>query len=193
MLFRSGCRKVFEWTTNFFHESPAISPASGEIGSHSWEWKGSGQSRYVSLVAAHAIMVMKTNRLVRAELSDRVSKLKSDFPGGDERRKEHARLLPFPNSEWTGLHEQYIFVRDYVANLRHEKYGIVQFLRARGVDVHEDFIEAAWWVLVLRGIAWDMSTTGHIGTRKEHGLQYFWGSNYVPSDYYEMLSPVWII
>ncbi|KAF2131801.1 hypothetical protein P153DRAFT_395103 [Dothidotthia symphoricarpi CBS 119687] len=42
----------------------------------------------------------------------------------------------------------------YVNNLHHEKQGIKAYLDGHNVDLPKDVVEASWWVLQLRAIAW---------------------------------------
>lgn len=61
--------------------------------------------------------------------------------------------------------------------------GLVKNMHERGCQLSEDQIHEAWWVLVVRGIAWGMSVW----------LENPGEGTHVPSSFYDSQMPIWIM
>ena len=127
---------------------------------HDWNQIHEGRTRYIDLVAGHTILVFHAV----APVVDTFNAKRQTYPGGEERRKAHREKFAFRNdASEVGVHVQYHLAQEYVSRFKHNGHGVIRHLRDKGVVWHDDEIEGAWWVLILRGIAWDMCTTGDPG------------------------------
>lgn len=180
------CSDIFAWTTKYFQGKTGTQQRLEQDNEKTLDWSEyhGGRTRYVDLVAGHSIMTKNVAQLVWSNLKEHTK----FYPGGDSKREEHKAIVTW-NEEEPGMHYQYHFARQYAAHLNHEQYGIVHYLHSKGLNWHEDYIEAAWWVLVLRGIVWDMSTTGDMRWKQR---PYHWTTDFVPSAFYDIRTPVWI-
>ena len=180
--FLNDCRHVYSETTQYFlGERTRFAPGEGH---HTYNWSSSSGERtqYVDLVAAHVCMAFRAIPLGHRE-RDEVSKNYRSR----EQRKAHFGITERANGGFAL--PQYTIARAYIANFSHPEHGTVKHLRSRNVDLHEDYMEAAWWVLMLRGIVWDMSTTGDPPFVKKGP---WWEGEPVPSSFYYTKTPVWI-
>ena len=155
----------------------------------SFDWAadaGDGKTWYTHLVAAHYVAGNYAAQYTVQHLKE----LRQGYP--EERRAQHRAMVPYDRRA-TGDHVQYRLAQQYVERIRNGEHSVVRHLRGKSLsaeDLGDAQIEAAWWVLVLRGIAWNM-TAGNPGwsNRIRAGQ---WEGEPVPSAFYDMKTPVWI-
>jgi hypothetical protein len=105
--------------------------------------------------------------------------------GMDRRTKEKDYDLWNPD---TGVSKDYVFFAEhlynvgqvYIENLKHEKYGIVKYMKDQHCNMPEKNIINAWWVMMLRGVVWRLAT---VERRK---------GDAIPASLYENDTPIWI-
>lgn len=201
-----ACRKVFDWTTGYFqgkgleedkngkHETKdTIEPElpqnentndtylNEREGFYDWSKTHNGRTYYVDLVAAHAVMSF----YAVSNVVDNFAEPKNRHRGKNVRIGLHRELVASYDSRDSKMHIQYHIAKEYVSCFKH----ITSHLSSKGVELKDDFVEAAWWVLVLRAVVWDMSTSGDARFAKRPGK---WEGDPVPSYLYDTVMPVWI-
>ena len=198
------CQDIFDWTTTWFQgrvtdelaqDKRLMQAHVDNVGNdgnsekhprskNDWTSLNEGRTRYIDLVAGHTKMSFHAvSHVVESATERREGSLASD-----ERRKKHRADLDY-EPRTISIHIQYHIATQYVRYLKHDNYGVSKHLRSKGVGWGEDEIEAAWWVMDLRGIVWDMAT---MGDRNHRGRRGCWAGERVPSFYYDMKTPVWI-
>jgi hypothetical protein len=160
-------RQAFQWTTDYFVKK-------GFDRAHI-----DGCSRYLHLVAANALMASHATEAVKT--------LQKNSPGPcthEDQRKAYD--ITDRHGYFFGS-RQYEMGQLYVDYSLDPAFGVSAHLRQRCiVDLDMEQVEAAWWVLQLRGIIWSISTWHPNGT-----VQKTLGSP-VPSSFYGNKTPVWI-
>jgi hypothetical protein len=168
------CHKVFIWATNY-------------LKGKQWNDQHDGRTRYMHLVAAHCVNAYHATIDVN-EHQDWYHQYKNN----NELRKRHLEDYKESHGSEVGFNTQYHVAKSYVHGIRNGDHNIIKYLRDKGIrsdKLNDDEVEAAWWVTIVKGIAWDMSTTGDPSFRSK-GLR--WNPPYVPSKFYDIRSPVWI-
>lgn len=129
------------------------------------------------LVAAHFFMAQSIIHVAMRDLN----KIRNAPGWTTESKRQRYKLaddMPFPSAFF------YAPIADiaqaYCGNLRDKTHGVVKYMHDRERRTDDDEVETAWWVLMLRGIAWDMSAIEL--TR----------GNVVPASLYNNSTPVWI-
>jgi hypothetical protein len=163
-----SAREIFQWTTNYFIE-------------HNFHQKShGGLTEYVHLVAAHVSMAdhawVDAREFLRHYNRDRAQPaLRRDY----NITSEHGHYFVF---------ELYEIGSHYVKHLNDQEHGVRQYLKNKGIpDRTEDEIEAAWWVMQLRGIVQNFSTH-----HPDNIVSTIFGDRLVPSSLYGNKSPLWI-
>lgn len=138
-----------------------------------------GITRYIHFVAAHASMADQA-------CEDTKQYLKTLHYGNQEAVHKAYNLHNKKHGYWMvyGLFE---LGRYYVKALHDDRQWIKTYLKSKNIAMCDEKIEAAWWVLQLRGIAWHFSTWNTPAVVKE-----VIGEQLVPSLYYGNKGPVWI-
>lgn len=163
-----SARDIFLWTTNYFTD-------------HNFHHKSNGGlTEYVHLVAAHASMAdyawVDAREFLTHYNRDRTQPaLRRDY----NITAEHGYYFVF---------ELYELGTRYVKYLNDQEHGITQYLRNKGIPNRtEEEIEAAWWVMQLRGIVQNFSTY-----HPDNILSTIFGDRLVPSSFYGNKSPLWV-
>ncbi|QIW95284.1 hypothetical protein AMS68_000802 [Peltaster fructicola] len=171
------CRSIFAYTTT----------ALKDLGmADSWN----ARTKYMILVAAHFRLLLDTTEPVyHGKYKDGVRESQEQLSHDFQEQFPHIEKRnrgPFITAEMFECVRRYAV--DVENGIRHNDHGIEAFFRRRGVIVGDpnasqaDQCEAAWWLMMLRGIAWGMahqcapSPAGHA----------------VPPLYYGNKTPVWI-
>lgn len=63
------------------------------------------------------------------------------------------------NTYWFG-YDMYEFARGFVEHLEHPDLGVVENLTDGSSEFDPINVVEAWWVMMLRGVAWDMAPVG---------------------------------
>ncbi|KAL9617982.1 MAG: hypothetical protein Q9160_007287 [Pyrenula sp. 1 TL-2023] len=145
------------------------------------DYASDGRTYYVHLVAAHAILSFHAVSHVVAH--------QDHSAAPSEARKQHHRAIFSYDTRTLSAHIQYRIAREYVHCLKDKTFGVASHMRSKGIDWDEGDFEVGWWMLVLRGIVWDMSTMGDRNFGRGWGQ---WEGEAVPSAFYDMKTPVWI-
>jgi hypothetical protein len=182
------CREIFDSTTDYFSETSKFNDIDAEDGKPAWTDASGGQFNYVNLVAGHCIMAYHSVDAALKNLDERRQKFRDTKP---ELRKRHKEEIAWNNWD-IAYHGQYFIGIEYAARVRAGEHNVVGYLRSKGVKWHADHIEAAWWVMMLRGIVWDMSTSGDPNFRGFTANPLRWRGSNVPSSFYDLRTPVWI-
>ncbi|KAH7389800.1 hypothetical protein BKA66DRAFT_440080 [Pyrenochaeta sp. MPI-SDFR-AT-0127] len=172
--FSNACRKVFDLATKMLKKT--------------WSTGDSEKNQYIDLVAAHCIMAFHTIENAAEKQDTNADQWRESYEANRELRNTHKKRFGAEvGKEWL-----YRLAESYVASINNGNHSVVKNLRAKGCSLSEDNIEAAWWTMMARGIAWDMSTTGGPLVRDRQHKQYHWNADYVPSKFYDIGTPVWI-
>lgn len=75
----------------------------------------------------------------------------------------------------------YEFARGFVDHVENADFGIAISLKEESSRFDNVDIVEAWWVMMLRGVAWDMATVGRAGPGEA-----------IPAYLYGSQTPVWI-
>ncbi|PVI05458.1 hypothetical protein DM02DRAFT_725149 [Periconia macrospinosa] len=187
------CTAIFKWTTDYFHGQLHSSNETGDDATKSYtvpvpDWTEShrGNTRYVQLVAAHCIMVYSA---VDHSIANFEQLREESLADERRRRRFDETMLSNRNYEQTCSQFQYHIARRYVACVKDGPDNVVGYLQERGVKWDVEDIEAAWWVMMLRGVTWDMSCVGDPAFRNK---RHQWTPELVPSFFYDLQTPVWI-
>ena len=169
----TDCRKIFDYTTKRLKERRF---------SKDHEY---GQKRCVHLVSAHISMTIDARKKSSAQ--------------GDEIPK--ANLIEWYSQQGFGVKDKrgpnispsrMEIAKSYVMSFSEKdqaaQRGIGNYLRNKGVSISDKEIsdeeaEAAWWLLMLRGIVWAMST-------RQVDKNMF--GEFIPSSFYGNKTPVWV-
>lgn len=172
--FSNACRKVFEWATITLKKT--------------WSTGDSEKNQYTDLVAAHCIMSFHAIEIGADRQDNNTDKWREKYEADKDLREKHKKRFGTEvGKEW-----MYRAAESYVASINTGKHSVVKNLRAKGCNLSENDIEAAWWIMMVKGIAWDMSTTGGPLVRDRQQKLYHWTADYVPSKFYTISTPVWI-
>lgn len=159
-------RRIFQRTTDYFVEK-------GFDQEHI-----DGSSKYLHLVVANAFM---SNHAI-----EDVNASEKKHP---QVRKHEAQRKAYNITSRHGYFfgsRHYDMAQRYVDYMPHADFGVAAHLRERNVCLEANEVEAAWWVLQLRGIVWSISTW-----HPNDVVQKILG-NPVPSSYYGNRTPVWV-
>jgi hypothetical protein len=170
------CKRIFQWTTKYLS-------GTGRGYIH-WGQLHGARTLYTDLVAGHVVMAFEAATHVHAHRNDTRD---DDHPDVVARRSKHEDVYGDAD---VGEQEMYRIGSEYVARIGHKEHGVVRHMQRRDSTLTHEAVEEAWWALMLRGVAWDMSTNGDA----VHGrrLQYYWDQDFVPSSFYYIRTPVWI-
>lgn len=133
-------------------------------------------TKYMQLVAAHTTVSVDAISAVLQRL-------------GDDREKHGFRSQPqqqvynelVKDSFCYFVEENYLYAVEYADRIQQLDVGVVDYLRKEGWQELDSEIEDAWWMLMLRGLAWSMSILDGRGLDPP-----------VPSSLYYNKTPVWI-
>lgn len=159
------CRDIFNQTTRYL-QGP---------GRQMHEKDTKGQTKYLHLVAAHVAMGRKA---IRQALN---------FVDHQPKEQRDQRVLREKYGFQLGYHGNFVFQQQveigfrYADYVRNPDHGIKRYLYDRGLEFSDDEAEAMWWCLMLRGIAWDMSSWH----TPDAGIP-------IPAMFYGDKTPVWI-
>ena len=143
-----------------------------------------GRSQYENLVAAHLNMATYSTTDIYQREDDKdmpscplddpkVPGQLADILKGVRNMEEHVK------PPWV-LCRLIREAQGYVEQMQRGEHTIANYLRERGSRCTPDQLETAWWMLMLRGIAWNMSTIDHV-----------WGQP-IPASFYDNHVPAWI-
>lgn len=164
------CREAYDASTAFFRarKYDAIVGRSKD---------GKPTSRYMQLVGAHLTMSVDAIEEVRR-------KLKEDRDAHGQRTQSQQQVKYDLEALSYGYfaEELYLYAGEYVTRIGRSDSGVVKYMRDRKTPESDEATEDAWWMLMLRGIAWDMSimVSGDLNSP-------------VPSSLYYNKTPVWIL
>lgn len=183
MRLLQDCRRIFRWTTDWFSykERSFTQPSPCE--------EDEGQTLYVCLVAAHCYMSYQA--IPKAKKKVQEARRKGRQNGGFDRAFKHQEYkLDATDAYGISLRppEKYKFFNadmyhiglEYTEMYDHDEHGIVNYMRKREVELSDEVLKDAWWVLMLRGVVWSLSTW-----RGAPGEP-------LPSSYYKNDTPIWI-
>ena len=146
------CRRAYNYTTAEFK--------SGSLGL-AFDASYNQQKHYLHLVAAHVRMSVHAISEAKRQLTEVFPKQRMGDPHFSFQQffKEHygRDFVECPNVVWDMLE----LGKQYVDFVEKRKYSIAEYLEIKGVRngrVSEIQAELAWWLLMLRGVAWTMST-----------------------------------
>jgi hypothetical protein len=166
------CRIIFDYTTTALKgEAPGT-----RVKFHECENDGVQLRPYMHLVGAHVYMSMDAIHDVMQEIRSQ-SKRKEDRSQETLRKKYNV-----VSGGAYFLQELYLIGLSYAKYVTKPDNVIGEYLRRKGVEVSFAEAEIAWWLLMLRGLAWSMSTSWD-------GEQY---GEPIPSSLYESKIPIWI-
>lgn len=143
-----------------------------------------GITWYCHLVAGHCV-----NAYHAVNEIDATKGWYEEYEKNHDLRRYHRKVYELAYSSEVGFNSEYHIAKKYVSGITGGKHSIARYLRNKGLKLNEDEIETAWWVMVVKGIAWDMATTGHPAARNR---KWSYHPEYVPSKFYHMHIPVWI-
>ncbi|KAF2680042.1 hypothetical protein K458DRAFT_407617 [Lentithecium fluviatile CBS 122367] len=162
----SDAREIFDWTTEWLVRCNYHLALEDGI------------TTYAHLVAAHANMADYAVEEAKAFMKD--------YP--HDRSQQAFRDF----YRFTADHGYFVVITlyevasRYVDHLHHPDHGVAAYLKGKGIALSDDEVEAAWWVMQLRGITWNFSTWHPDGVVSQVLGQP------VPSSFYGNKSPVWI-
>lgn len=185
------CRNIFRWTTSWLNHY-----SFGELDTKSSDG-GEKRTVYMRLVAAH--IRMSTYAIPEGNAA-RDANHKAYKPYGNQEKQKHYHLYDrndagelIPHNGEPALPVAYEFFNTqlyeiaaaYIKHLNHEEHGIVKQMReitddAGHNNIDDDVVKTAWWVMMLRGLVWTLSTSH--ATKGEA----------IPSSLYDNDTPVWI-
>ncbi|MCJ1307362.1 hypothetical protein MMC25_001008 [Agyrium rufum] len=168
----ADCREIHDWTTFALKGK-----ANGTRIDFSERDDISHLPHYVHLVAAHACMTMDA-------IQDAIETLKSQIGKGKDRSQRALRKeYGFETGYGDFLtQELYLIGKEYVRHVTKPDSPIGDYLRSKGVYLSDSEAEIAWWLLMLRGLTWAMST---VWESRSNG-------DPVPSSIYGDQTPIWI-
>lgn len=118
-----------------------------------------GSTKYALLVAVHTIMTNNAIQEAKEEFQEVKRRLErhhrgdwAEVMGLEEKAPPKAR-----DRQHAGNPIFYFRMNKIVQHMRSEDRGIGQELRKLGVEVTDTEAQLAWWMMMIRGIAWDMS------------------------------------
>lgn len=171
--FVKECKEVFDWATDILDKS--------------WNTDPSEKNQYIDLVSAHCIMSYHVIAKA-AEMQDTETRWKEEYRNSERERHHKQRFGKGVYLDWS-----YRVAEFYVRDVVQEQGGyVLRHLRSKGCDIPQQEIEMAWWIMIVKGIAWDLSTTGGPWRRNKKQESFRWTADYVPSKYFNMWTPVWI-
>ena len=178
------CRKIFDFITNALEGCPAgLQPPPYFLNPRDFFIKfdvkdETGMTRlYVHLVAAHACMSIDA-------IEEAMNVIKEQKKNKKDRSQEVLRReYGFGSGYGHGFtQELWLIGNAYVRNVAKSKNPISEHLRSKGVGITDSYAEIVWWLLMLRGLAWGMSTWWDL---TDYG-------NAVPSSFFGSSTPIWI-
>ena len=181
LCFQKDCRNIFKWTTKWFKDRGYDCPPHSDDAEQ--------QTVYAYLVAAHCRM----SYLVAPEANARLKRMR-EKARNDPRGRGWCR--EFKHEEYNLDDERYgipvkynafgaavyELAAEYTQKYDDPKIGILKYMRHRDMNKTDEELRTAWWILMLRGVIWHLSTWHH---RDAPGAA-------VPSAYYDNHTPVWI-
>ena len=167
------CREIHRWTDNRLRDMGFAKEDA------------QGRTHYQNLVAAHINMAVHSTTPIY-ENAERQTEFPS-CPLSEEKvpivYKPILRdVLSLGDNErppWV-LCQLLEEARRYVQNMTCEDHSVAKYVQERGLACSVSEIETAWWMLMLRGIAWTMSTIDHC-----------WGEP-IPASFYDNHVPAWM-
>lgn len=166
------CREIFDSCTKNLTE-------------HGWHLEvdkapDGGSTKFALLVAAHTFLTNNSTHEAKNELQEAEKRLKNgdwaEYIGLEEQAPPEAKKKPH-----LGNPGFYFRMNRIVQNMKSEDRGIKQQLAKLGVEVTDTDAQLAWWMMMMRGIAWDMSCYRESWPADER---------FVPSTYYGDPTPV---
>lgn len=122
-----------------------------------------GSTNYALLVATHTIITNKIINAAGKELQEADDQLKKRISGRRLLRSDWAEVIrveeqaPPEARENLGHPRFYFRVNKIVQMMKSENSGIRQELARFEVKVTDAAAQLAWWMMMIRGVAWDMS------------------------------------
>jgi hypothetical protein len=144
------CRSIFDWTTHWFIEHGFSASSPRDSGSQV-------RTIYMHLVAAH--IWMGSHAVPVGQEKTRVNRTMSRW---NERKYDYYKLnderygIPIPYQYFDP--HLYNIAEAYIEFLKHDEHGVVKYMRDQDLGISDDIVEGAWWVMILRGIAWTLPT-----------------------------------
>ena len=131
---------------------------------------------YLHLVSAHICMAIEA-------IDEAVAKDAEQYCEGVD--LSHVALKKRYNADYGNkhlVHELWQIDEIYVSHVTQPKNFIAEYLRSKGLDVSGSQAEVAWWLLMLRGLAWGISVCWD---------DVLYGPP-IPSSLYGNKTPIWI-
>ncbi|KAL1865371.1 hypothetical protein Daus18300_007261 [Diaporthe australafricana] len=156
ILFGQICESIFKNCTESLEK-------------HAWGQKiikshEDSSTRYVLLVAAHTIMTKNAIDKADQEFHEAEDLLRKRITGRRLRSSDWAeaiqleRQAPVEAREYHLRNPHFYFrMKRIVQDMKSEDRGIRQELAKFRVEVTDAEAQLAWWMMMIRGIAWDMS------------------------------------
>ena len=144
-----------------------------------------GQKMYVHLVAAQESMTIDAieESSKRRKVPDEKTRCQKDLENWYDGKGEGFALSANrgPGIDTAFMESAKSHVMSFEAKKSHR--GITKFLHRKDINYSEEDVEVAWWLLMLRGTAWAMST------RRIDKLQF---GEFITSSFYGNKTPIWI-
>lgn len=142
-----------------------------------------GSTKFALLVAAHTAMTNNAIQEAEKDFQEAKGRLESlhhgdwaEVMGIEQQAPPQARKKPH-----LGNPRFYFRMNKIVQDMKSEDRGIKQELAKLGVEVTDTEAQLAWWMMMIRGIAWDMSCYREPWSADER---------FVPSTFYGDPTPV---
>lgn len=115
-----------------------------------------GSTKFALLVAAHTFLTNNSIHEAENEMQEAKRRLKNgdwaEFMGIEQQAPPETKQKP-----QFGKPAFYFRMNKIVQNMKPEDRGIQQELAKLGVEVTATDAQLAWWMMMIRGIAWDIS------------------------------------
>lgn len=128
---------------------------------HTWNFRvkenpEGGPTKFALLVAANNSLTNNSSKLAEKQFQEAKENLENgdwaEFMGLEQQAPPEAKKKPH-----LGNPGFYFRMNKIVQNMKSENRGIKQELAKLGVEVTDTDAQLAWWMMMIRGIAWDMS------------------------------------
>ncbi|KAF7187744.1 hypothetical protein HII31_11083 [Pseudocercospora fuligena] len=166
------CREIHRWTDARF------------MNLRFDEEDNSGRRHYENFVAAHLNMATYATISIYDKIPE--SELPSCPLESTKVSKRHQKILQEVKDLDESIRPPWVLCRlletaeQYVKQMQTGDHAVANYIQERGSSCKQAEIETAWWMLMVRGIAWNMSTVS-LG----------WGDP-IPASFYDNHVPVWI-
>lgn len=148
-LFLQKCEDIFESCTKI-------------LKTHNWggevdNGRERGSTKYALLVVAHTAITNKAVEDAETEFQEAKSRLRRHHHSDWAEAIGLEQQAPPKARAQLGNPRFYFRMSKIVQHMKSEDRGIRQELAKLGVEVTDASAQLAWWIMMIRGIAWDMS------------------------------------